>query len=154
TVREVVERTLRARADEDSYFACNHNHVQREEHDGDTFWVHRKGAMSVPAGAPGVLPGSMGTPSVHVEGRGCPAALSSSAHGAGRRWSRTDARRKLSANDVTRQMRGVWFDRRLAGKLREEAPSAYKDIDAVLRAQHELVRVVRRLRPVLCFKGA
>src|SRR5262245_44661765 len=57
TVCEVVERTLGARADEGSYFARDHNHVRREEHDGETFWVHRKGAMSVPTGAPGVLPG-------------------------------------------------------------------------------------------------
>jgi tRNA-splicing ligase RtcB len=96
----------------------------------------------------------MGTRSYHVEGRGCAEALCSSAHGAGRRLSRTDARRALSARDVTRELRGVWFDHRLAPRLREEAPSAYKDIDAVLRSQAELVRIVRRLRPVLSFKGA
>ena len=95
----------------------------------------------------------MGTHSFHVEGRGCAAALCSSAHGAGRRLSRTDARRRLSAKDVARELRGVWFDHRLAAGLREEAPSAYKDIDAVLRAEHDLVRITRRLRPVLCFKG-
>jgi tRNA-splicing ligase RtcB len=96
----------------------------------------------------------MGTHSFHVDGRGCKEALESSAHGAGRRLSRTEARRSLSAGDVTRELRGVWFDHRLAPRLREEAPSAYKDIDGVLRAQHELVRIVRTLRPVLCFKGA
>jgi len=95
----------------------------------------------------------MGTRSFHVEGRGCLEALSSSAHGAGRRLSRTDARRALSAKDVVRELRGVWFDHRLTTGLREEAPSAYKDIDVVLRAQHELVRIVRWLRPGLCFKG-
>jgi tRNA-splicing ligase RtcB len=95
----------------------------------------------------------MGTHSFHVEGRGCAAALCSSAHGAGRRLSRTDARRRISAKDVTRELRGVWFDHRLSAGLREEAPSAYKDIDAVMRAEHELVRIVRRVRPVLCFKG-
>ena len=72
---------------------------------------------------------------------------------AGRRLSRTDARRTLSAKDVTRQLRGVWFDHRIASGLREEAPSAYKDIGSVMRAQGELVRIVRRLRPVLSFKG-
>jgi tRNA-splicing ligase RtcB len=95
----------------------------------------------------------MGTPSFHVAGRGCTEALASSAHGAGRRLSRTEARRTLSTNDVGRELRGVWFDHRLRSALREEAPSAYKDIGTVLRAQAELVRVVRRLRPVLCFKG-
>ena len=96
----------------------------------------------------------MGTSSYHVEGRGCAEALGSSAHGAGRRLSRTDARRRISKDAVLRQLRGVWFDHRLVDALREEAPAAYKDIGAVLRAQHDLVRIVRRLRPVLCFKGA
>jgi len=152
-VRGVIERVLRVGADEATYVACNHNHVRREVHDAETFWVHRKGAMSATAGEQALIPGSMGTHSFHVEGRGCPEALSSSAHGAGRRLSRTDARRTLSAKEVARELRGVWFDHRLAAGLREEAPSAYKDIDAVLRAQHELVRIARRLRPVLCFKG-
>ncbi len=76
--------------------------------------VHRKGAISAAAGEDGLVPGSMGTRSYHVEGRGCAEALCSSAHGAGRRLSRTDARRALSARDVTRELRGVWFDHRLA----------------------------------------
>jgi tRNA-splicing ligase RtcB len=149
----VVETTLGVRADESSYVSCNHNHVRRETHGGEDLWVHRKGAMSAAAGEPGLLPGSMGTRSFHVEGRGCEEALSSSAHGAGRRLSRTDARRALSAREVARELRGVWYDHRLAASLREEAPSAYKDVDSVLRAQHDLVRVVRRLRPLLSFKG-
>jgi tRNA-splicing ligase RtcB len=127
--------------------------VRHEVHAGEAFWVHRKGAMSAAEGEPGLIPGSMGTYSVQVEGRGCPEALSSSAHGAGRRLSRTEARRRTSVKDVTRELRGVWFDHRLIEGLREEAPSTYKDIETVLRAQHELVRVVRRMRPVLCFKG-
>jgi tRNA-splicing ligase RtcB len=149
----VVERVLGVGADEASWVSCNHNHVRRETHEGETLWVHRKGAMSAAAGEPGLIPGSMGTSSFHVLGRGCEAALSSSAHGAGRRMSRTDARRTLSTKDVTRELRHVWFDHRLAAGLREEAPSAYKDIGDVLRAQHDLVLVVRRLRPVLGFKG-
>ena len=106
-----------------------------------------------PGGA-GLIPGSMGTASYHVEGRGCAEALGSSAHGAGRRLSRTDARRQISKATSSRQLRGVWFDHRLADALREEAPAAYKDIGAVLRAQHDLVRILRRLRPVLSFKGS
>jgi tRNA-splicing ligase RtcB len=153
-VRHVVERVLGVRADEASYVSCNHNHVRRETHFGEPLWVHRKGAMAAAEGERGLIPGSMGTHSFHVDGRGCKEALESSAHGAGRRLSRTEARRSLSAGDVTRELRGVWFDHRLAPRLREEAPSAYKDIDGVLRAQHELVRIVRTLRPVLCFKGA
>lgn len=152
-VRDVVEDVLGIPADEASYVSCNHNHVRRESHFGESLWVHRKGAMSAAEGEPGLIPGSMGTHSVHVEGRGCEEALASSAHGAGRRLSRTEARRRLSTKDVTRELRGVWFDHRLAPRLREEAPSAYKDVDDVLRAQHELVRIVRTLRPRLCFKG-
>ncbi len=152
-VCEVVERVLGVDADEATYVACNHNHIRHEVHDGEALWVHRKGAMSAADGEPGLIPGSMGTRSVHVLGRGCLESLSSSAHGAGRRLSRTDARRRISEKDVTRELQGVWFDRRLIAGLREEAPSTYKDIDTVLRAQHELVRIVRRMRPVLCFKG-
>lgn len=152
-VRDVVERIFGVRAALETFVARNHNHVRRETHFGQALWVHRKGAISASAGEPGLIPGSMGTPSFHVEGRGCEEALFFSAHGAGRRLSRTDARRALSVHDVTQELRGVWFDHRLAAGLREEAPSTYKDIDSVLRAQHQLVRIVRRLRPVLCFKG-
>jgi tRNA-splicing ligase RtcB len=150
----VVEPALGVRRDESSWVSCNHNHVRREDHGGEQLWVHRKGAMSAAPGEPGLLPGSMGTCSFHVEGRGCEAALGSSAHGAGRRMSRTDARRALSARDVSRELRRVFYDHRRSASLREEAPSAYKDVDAVLRAQAELVRVVRRLRPLLSFKGS
>lgn len=152
-VGDVLARVLGVQAEEGTYVSCHHNHVRRETHFGESLWVHRKGAMSAAAGEPGLIPGSMGTHSYHVEGRGCEEALASSAHGAGRRLSRTDARRTLSTRDVGRELRGVWFDHRLAPGLREEAPSAYKDIDDVLRAQRDLVRIVRRLRPVLSFKG-
>jgi tRNA-splicing ligase RtcB len=101
----------------------------------------------------GVLPGSMGSFSYHVVGRGCEAALCSSAHGAGRLLSRTDARKSITDRDLQRQMRDVWYDFRLADRLRDEAPSAYKDISAVARAQRDLVRIVRVLRPVLNYKG-
>ena len=153
-VCRVVADTLGLEADEASFVSCHHNHVRREEHLGEVFWVHRKGATAAGLGERGLIPGSMGTASYHVEGRGCAEALGSSAHGAGRRLSRTDARRQISKADVLRQLRGVWFDHRLADALREEAPAAYKDIAAVLRAQHDLVRILRRLRPVLCFKGS
>jgi tRNA-splicing ligase RtcB len=95
----------------------------------------------------------MGTLSFHVEGRGCEESLCSSAHGAGRALSRTAARSKVTEREFRRQMEGVWYDSRLTGKLRDEAPAAYKDIRAVLRAQKELVKVTRTLRPVLNYKG-
>jgi tRNA-splicing ligase RtcB len=95
----------------------------------------------------------MGSFSFHVEGRGNEAALCSSAHGAGRALSRTAARAKVTERDLRRQMDGVWYDYRLSERLRDEAPSAYKDIKAVLRAQRDLVKVTRVLRPVLNYKG-
>ncbi|HEX4124880.1 MAG TPA: RtcB family protein, partial [Tepidisphaeraceae bacterium] len=132
---------------------CDHNHVRREEHFGQSLLVHRKGAMPADAGAAGVVPGSMGTKSFHVVGLGCAGSLRSSAHGAGRLFSRHQARRRFGQGDVRRQMRGIWFDPRLGEVLREESPSAYKDIDTVLRAEQELVRITRVLRPVLVYKG-
>jgi len=131
----------------------DHNHVEHESHGGIDLWVHRKGAMPAWPDQPGVLPGSMGTLSYHVVGRGCAAALCSSAHGAGRILSRTEARRSITTRDLQRQMADVWYDFRQSSRLLDEAPSAYKDIRAVARAQRDLVKVVRVLRPVLSYKG-
>ena len=134
--------------------SCHHNFVRRELHAGQWLWVHRKGAISAREGEPGVIPGSMGAPSYHVLGRGNAAALCSSSHGAGRCMARGEARRRIGAQELLAQLRGVWFDHRDAEALLDEAPAAYKDIGAVMRAQRELTRVVRRLRPVLSFKAA
>jgi tRNA-splicing ligase RtcB len=140
-------------ADEESILRCNHNHVCRETHFGEAFWVHRKGTISAQDGEAGIIPGSMGTASFHVAGRGYAEALCSSSHGAGRLLSRSEAFRSIPGVELCRQMKHVWFDQRLAGKLRDEAPSAYKDIHAVMRAQRELTRIVRKLRPLLSYKG-
>lgn len=133
--------------------ATDHNHVEHETHGSECLWVHRKGAMPAWPDQAGVLPGSMGSLSYHVTGRGCPDALCSSAHGAGRILSRSQARKAITDRDLRRQMRDVWYDFRLSDRLRDEAPSAYKDIRAVVRAQHDLVKVIRVLRPVLNYKG-
>ena len=130
-----------------------HNFVRREEHGAETLWVHRKGASSAQAGEFGAIPGSMGSGSFHVEGRGHPEALASSSHGAGRRVPRGEAMRNITVRDLERQLGSVFFERELGPRLRDEAPAAYKDIGAVMRAQRDLVRVVRRLRPVLAYKG-
>lgn len=152
-VGRVLASRLGARVCWETAITTDHNHVALERHGGRDLWVHRKGAMRAGLGEGGVLPGSMGTLSFHVEGRGHEEALCSSAHGAGRALSRTAARGKISDREFRRQMEGVWYDSRLAEKLRDEAPSAYKDIRAVLRAQRELVKVTRTLRPVLNYKG-
>jgi len=149
----VMRDAIGAGLDWKTSITTDHNHVALEQHGSTKFWVHRKGAMALQAGELGVLPGSMGTPSFHVEGRGCEEALDSSAHGAGRAMSRSEAARKISRAELQRQMKGVWFDWRLAYSIRDEAPSAYKDIRAVLKTQHELVKVRRTLRPLLNYKG-
>lgn len=133
--------------------ATDHNHVEHESHGTGRFWVHRKGAMPAWPDQAGVLPGSMGSLSYHVMGRGCPGALCSSAHGAGRILSRTQARRSITSRELQQQMGDVWYDWRQSDRLRDEAPGAYKDIRAVVRAQRELVKVIRVLRPVLNYKG-
>jgi tRNA-splicing ligase RtcB len=132
----------------------DHNHVQEELHGDQAVYVHRKGANIASDGVPNVIPGSMATYTYHVTGRGDPKALASSSHGAGRRLSRGAARAQVRRKDFARQLANVWVDPRIAGRLVDESPDAYKDIDAVMRAQRDLVRIVRRLRPVLCHKGA
>jgi tRNA-splicing ligase RtcB len=132
---------------------ANHNHVRRELHFGQSLWVHRKGALPAADGLPGIIPGSMGTASYHVTGRGCQSALCSSSHGAGRAMRRGEAARSISPRQLAREMEGVWFDARMARQLCDEAPSAYKDVQAVMRAQRELTRIDRQLRPLLSYKG-
>ncbi|MFK7741682.1 MAG: RtcB family protein [Planctomycetota bacterium] len=131
-----------------------HNFVRRERHGSEELWVHRKGAASAALGEPGIVPGSMGTATVHTVGRGVAASLSSCSHGAGRRLARGEAKRRISPERMARELRGVHYDRRLAARIRDEAPSAYKDLRAVLRAQRDLIGVRRWLRPVLVHKGA
>ncbi len=137
-----------------TWFDVTHNFVRRETHAGRELWVHRKGASPADEGEPGIIPGSMGSRSFHVEGRGRTDALRSSSHGAGRKLARGEAARTISVRDLERELRSVFFERELAPRLRDEAPGAYKDIGAVMRAQRDLVRVVRTLRPVLAYKGA
>jgi len=151
---EVIETVTGARALASTHLGCYHNYVERVEGSEAAIWVHRKGAISAREGEPGIIPGSMGTPSFHVRGRGNAQALWSSSHGAGRVMSRSDARARISVAALERQAKGVWFDRRLAKRLVDEAPAAYKDINKVMRAQGALTRIVRRLEPVLCYKGA
>ncbi len=149
-----IEAVLGAGADWDGWFDCQHNFVRQEDHGHGPLWVHRKGAISARTGEPGIIPGSMGSRSFHVQGRGCTAALCSSSHGAGRRLARGAAQRQITVRDLQRDMRGVWFAEHRSADLRDEAPGAYKDIGAVMRAQRELTRVERELLPVLSYKGA
>jgi len=150
---QVVRDVLGVDMDVATRIECHHNFVRHEEHDGRKLWVHRKGAISARPDEPGIIPGSMGSASFHVLGRGNSDALCSSSHGAGRCMSRTQARKSISPARFHRSMQGVWFDHRRARRLLDEAPDAYKDIGAVMKAQRALTRPTRRLRPVLSFKG-
>ena len=152
-VGRALARTIGAEIRWETVITTDHNHASLEHFGGCDLWVHRKGAMPARLGESGVLPGSMGSLSFHVEGRGHDPALCSSAHGAGRALSRTQARAQVTERELRRQMKGIWYDSRIAEKLRDEAPSAYKDIRAVLRAQKDMVKITRTLRPVLNYKG-
>lgn len=153
SVERVLRASIGASIDRASLITCDHNHVREERHGERIMLVHRKGAIPAGDGTPGIVPGSMGSVSHHTSGRGCPRALATSAHGAGRAMDRTSARRRITVRELRRQMRGVWFDHRKASRLVDEAPAAYKDIGAVMRAQRELTRIRRTLRPLLVYKS-
>lgn len=138
---------------DDTFLDCDHNHISSEEHFGQGLLIHRKGAMSAWHDVPGIVPGSMAAASFHVTGRGVADALCSSAHGAGRALSRTAARQRVSRARLLRELQHVYVDAQAVGGLREEAPSAYKDIHAVMNAQRKLVRVRRTLLPLLTYRG-
>jgi tRNA-splicing ligase RtcB len=132
---------------------CHHNFTQREVHNGLETWITRKGAIKADIGDLGVIPGSMGTRSYIVSGKGNEASWTSCSHGAGRRHSRTKAKKLYTAADLAEQMAGkVWLSKR-AGKLVDEIPAAYKDIDQVMADQADLVEVRHTLHQVLNYKG-
>ena len=130
---------------------CHHNYISRERHFGEDVLVTRKGAIRAREGELGIIPGSMGARSFIVRGKGNPQSLCSCAHGAGRRMSRNEAKRRFSAADVARQTEGVEC-RKDAGVV-DEIPGAYKDIDEVMSNQSDLVDVVHTLKQVVCVKG-
>jgi tRNA-splicing ligase RtcB len=130
---------------------CHHNYVARESHFGENLFVTRKGAISAREGEMGIIPGSMGAKSYIVRGLGNAESLCSCSHGAGRRMSRTAAKRKFSREDLEFQTAGV--ECRKDGGVIDEIPGAYKDIDAVMANQDDLVEVVHTLKQVVCVKG-
>ncbi|MGW4241634.1 RtcB family protein [Nocardia sp. NPDC004722] len=131
--------------------SCHHNYVAEEVIDGMPMLVTRKGAVRAGAGDLALIPGSMGTRSYVVRGKGNPASFQSASHGAGRRMSRNAAKRQFTVADLVAQTEGV-ESRKDAGVI-DEIPAAYKDIDQVIAAQGDLVDIVATLRQVLCVKG-
>ena len=130
---------------------CHHNYVQREHHFNRTVWLTRKGAVYAGRGALGIIPGSMGARSYIVEGLGNPDSFESCSHGAGRRMSRGAAKRTITLEAHAAATAGV--ECRKDAAVLDESPAAYKDIDAVMAAQRDLVRPVHVLKQVLCVKG-
>jgi RNA-splicing ligase RtcB len=132
---------------------CHHNFTQREAHAGQDLWITRKGAIKADTDDLGVIPGSMGTRSYIVRGKGNADSWMSCSHGAGRRHSRTQAKKLFTTADLAQQMQGkVWLADRAAA-LVDEIPSAYKDIDVVMADQADLVEVLHTLHQVLNYKG-
>lgn len=130
---------------------CHHNYVAWERHFGEDVIVTRKGAIRARRGEMGIIPGSMGTGSFIVRGRGNPEAFESAPHGAGRRMSRAAARRTFTKADLEQQTSGVEC-RKDAGVI-DEIPGAYKPIGEVIENSSDLVEVVARLKQVVCVKG-
>ncbi len=130
---------------------CHHNYVSREHHLGADVWVTRKGAVRAGLGELGIIPGSMGAKSFIVRGKGNPDSFCSCSHGAGRTMSRTQARKQFTVADHIAATTGV--ECRKDEWVIDETPGAYKDIDAVMAAQSDLVEVVHQLRQVVCVKG-
>jgi tRNA-splicing ligase RtcB len=130
---------------------CHHNYVNREHHFGQDILVTRKGAVSARKGELGIIPGSMGARSFIVRGLGNDDSFHSCSHGAGRKMSRTEARKRFTVDDHRAATAGV--ECRKDEDVIDETPAAYKDIDAVMHAQRDLVEVVHTLKQVVCVKG-
>ncbi|MFE3328656.1 RtcB family protein [Streptomyces sp. NPDC059176] len=150
--QDVVRREFRkARVTFDPVISCHHNYVAEERYEGMDLLVTRKGAISAGSGEWGIIPGSMGTESYVVRGLGNPKSFNSASHGAGRRMSRTAAKRKFSTKDLEDQTRGV--ECRKDSGVVDEIPAAYKPISQVIDQQKDLVQVVAKLKQVICVKG-
>jgi tRNA-splicing ligase RtcB (3'-phosphate/5'-hydroxy nucleic acid ligase) len=129
----------------------HHNYTSRETHFGKEVWLSRKGAIDASAGLPGLIPGSMGTRSYVVTGKGNRLALNSSPHGAGRLYSRSAARKTFSRRQLDLAMQGIEWRRTDA--FLDEIPGAYKDVDVVMRDAADLVEIRHTLRQIVNVKG-
>ena len=130
---------------------CHHNYVAVESHYGEEVWVTRKGAVRARTGDMGIIPGSMGACSYIVRGKGNPESFHSCSHGAGRAMSRGEAKRRFTIADHAQATKGV--ECRKDKDVLDETPGAYKPIEAVMKAQEDLVEIVHTLRQVICVKG-
>ncbi len=148
-VLRMVELPVKV-SDED-HTDVHHNYAVEETHFGQKIWVHRKGAVRAWKGDKVVIPGSMGTASYVGVGLGNPDSFKSCSHGAGRKMSRREAKRRLSRSDVEKAMEGIVYD--FPSSALDEAPQAYKDIDEVIEEELDLIEPKRKLYPVAVIKG-
>jgi tRNA-splicing ligase RtcB len=148
TVRQVIAKPFESHVEAVN---CHHNYVQQERHFGEDVFITRKGAVSAKKGQLGIIPGSMGARSFIVRGLGNPESFDSCSHGAGRVMSRTKAKKLFTVDDQIKATEGV--ECRKDKDVIDEIPMAYKDIDAVMAAQKDLVEVVHTLKQVVCVKG-
>lgn len=130
---------------------CHHNFTQQEEHFGDKVWITRKGAIQMKRDQKGIIPGSMGTQSYVVSGLENSFSFNSAPHGAGRRFSRSEAKRRFTMADLEDAMGGISF--RHSKSLIDEIPMAYKDIDEVMENSKELVKIDHTLKQIINIKG-
>ena len=148
-VRQALNRTHLGTID--IAINCHHNYVARENHFGQNVLLTRKGAIRAHENDLGIIPGSMGVKSFIVRGRGNPESFNSCSHGAGRKMSRTQAKKAFTLKDHIESTQGVECRKDI--DVIDETPGAYKDIDAVMLAQADLVEVVHTLKQVICVKG-
>ena len=155
---EMMDRVVRQTSEfvgtqvvEQERISCHHNYTESEEHFGEQVWVSRKGAIDASAGRAGLIPGSMGTASYVVAGKGEPTSLHSSPHGAGRAYSRTAARKTFTHDQLREAMAGIEF--RDTEAFLDEIPAAYKDVDVVMADAADLVEVRHTLRQIVNVKG-
>jgi tRNA-splicing ligase RtcB len=130
---------------------CHHNYTSKERHFGKDVWLSRKGAIDASVGTMGLIPGSMGTRSYVVVGKGNPLALNSSPHGAGREYSRARARKTFTHDDLRAAMGDIEY--RDTAAFVDEIPAAYKDIDVIMQDAADLVEVRHTLRQIVNVKG-
>jgi tRNA-splicing ligase RtcB (3'-phosphate/5'-hydroxy nucleic acid ligase) len=150
-VLDVLQRALPPFKTDGEAINCHHNYVTQERHFGENVFITRKGAIRAGEGQLGIIPGSMGVKSYVVRGKGNEQSFCSCSHGAGRRMSRTEAKRRFNRFDLEQQTLGV--ECRKDGGVVDEIPAAYKDIDQVMANQVDLVDIVHTLKQVVCIKG-
>lgn len=152
-VMDIVHEILARKINWDEMINIAHNYAELEEHFGEKVWIHRKGATKAYKGELGIIPGSQGTPSYIVKGKGNLDSFKSCSHGAGRVMSRSKAIRELNMDEEVKKLENKGVLHGIRGrKSLDEAPSAYKDIDKVIKEQEDLIEIIAKLEPVAVIK--